>query len=82
MSSESTVCSWKTMTRSKKWFLRKVGAGVTLANSYGPIKKTNASQTPGNIRSVPSEDTCGKYSVNEALMVCLKFCNACVLIAQ
>lgn len=40
------------MTRPKKWFLEKEAAGVTLASSTGPLKKPNAIQPLGNIRSI------------------------------
>ena len=69
--SSSRVTTVEKMTRPKKWFLEKEGERVELACSDGLLKKPNANQTLGNICSisVPSEDSCGKYSVNEALMV-------------
>ena len=44
-----------------KWFLEKEAAGVTLASSTGPLKKPNAIQPLGNVRSisVASADVCG-----------------------
>ncbi len=46
---------------------------VILMGNSGPIKKPNATQSLGAVRSisVPSDDTCAsKYGINKAVIVC------------
>ncbi len=71
------------MTKPKKWFLEKdpEDEKVVLMSSSGPLKKPNATQSLGAIRSisVPSDSTCGKYGANEAVMVCWPFMQATII---
>ena len=63
----------ETMTRPKKWYVEKEGTQIILCNRDGAMKKPNASHSLGGIQSVslPTEEMCGKYSVSEAVLVCL-----------